>query len=181
MTDSATDSSRTIRIELFLRKRVSADTVEVLRETVDRSRRLKEQDGNVDVHVETWSSTLPAIESLGDSERSVTLTVDAFQDWADREGYTLRPAFERRETPSRLGHDPVTEIRVPVVCVAVYVNDDLTYVAPCSDGDRTYSVDQCLAALERDETAPFFARGDPHVSSRDWSGDCVENAVQESE
>ncbi|MDS0474714.1 HTH domain-containing protein [Natrinema sp. 1APR25-10V2] len=170
MTDTATDSSQTIRVEVFLRKCASPDVIDTLGETVARSRRLENRDGGIDVHVKTWTSSVrPAIEALSDSGPSVSLTVDAFQSWADREGYSLRPAFERHETPTRDGRDETVEvIRVPIVCVAVYENGDLECVAPCSDGDRTFTVQQCLSALEDGRTEPFAERDDLQDCSGDW-------------
>ncbi|WP_254764414.1 HTH domain-containing protein [Natrinema marinum] len=179
MTDSATDSSQTIRIEVFLRKCAPPDVIDTLRETVARLRRLEERNGETDVRVKTWGSVRPAIEALSDSGLSVALTVDAFQSWADREGYTLTPAFERHETPSRGDHGTAAEeIRVPVVCVAVYEEGDIECVAPCSDGDRIYSVEDCLSALEEGRTTPFTERDG---SSDRSSGRPRESVVEKSE
>jgi hypothetical protein len=139
---------------LYLQQHASAEVVQRLRSLVVRVRRL-EGDDLADVEVKTWAAVNPALEELSDSGPSVSLTVKSFQAWADREGYTLRPAFARRETTSMLGSRPTAEIRVPIACLAVYEDSDLRCVAPCSDGDRTYSVEQCLAALEAGLTEPF--------------------------
>ncbi|WP_229504769.1 HTH domain-containing protein [Natrinema versiforme] len=157
MTDSATDPDREIRVEVFLRHCADADIVEHLKETAARSRRLEERVGPADVRVETWSPVCPALEELDDAGPSVSLTVDAFRSWADREGYALC-AFDRRETPSMLDRRRAVHIRVPTACVAVYEDDDLQCVAPCSDGDRTYTVEDCLTALEAGRTEPFADR-----------------------
>lgn len=171
MTDSVTDSTAAIRVEVFLRKCAPADSVEGLKETVARSRRLEERDLNADVRVKTWTSVRPALEELSDSGPSVSITVDAFQSWADREGYRLN-SFERRETPTMLGRRPAVKIRVPTVCVAVYEDDNLQCVAPCTDGERTYTVDDCLTALE-DGVTDAFADRDESVDPR--SDDRPEN------
>lgn len=168
MTDGHTDSTKTIQIEVFLRTDASAAVVEPLRETVTRARRLEKRDMIADVAIKTWAPVRPALEELSDSGPSVSRTVDTFRSWADGEGYTLRPAFDRHGTISLLGHQPVTEIRVPTVCVAVYEDDDLQCVAPCSDGDRTYTVEECLTALEAGVTEPFAIRDE---SVRERSGD----------
>ncbi|WP_340681224.1 HTH domain-containing protein [Natrinema gelatinilyticum] len=181
MTDSVTHSAQPILIEVFLRSRASADTVEMLRETVTRLHRLEKRHGCIDVRVRTWSSVRPAIERLADTGPSVSRIVETFQSWADRAGYTLRPAFTEHQTPSRLGHDAMSEIRVPVVCVAVYEDGDLQYVAPCSDGDRIHTVDECLSMLEDDETDPVSDQDDPSEPPRKWPGDHVEDTAQESE
>ena len=180
MTDATTDSGETIRVEVFLRTSTSAAVVEPLRETVARARRLEDAmtEKNVTVCVKTWNSVRPALEELSDSGPSVSITVDSFLSWADNEGYTLSPSFKRRETSAMLDHRRATEIRVPTVCIAVYEDDDLQCVAPCSDGERTYTVDACLAALEAGHTNPFATRDEP---SRDRSDDCVENSFRPGE
>lgn len=174
MRNRKTDSTETVRIELFLRTSAPAALVEPLRETVARARRLEERDMADDVRVTSWSAVRPALEELSDSGPSVSRTVDAFESWADREGYSLRPAFDRCETTSMLGR-PAAQIQVPTVCIAVYEGDDLQCVAPCSDGDRTYTVEDCLAALEDGATEPFADGAKP---LRDRLDDTIGNPTQ---
>lgn len=139
--------SEGVRVELFLRMHAPGEVVEQLREFATRARRLERAGAVDDVEIGTWATVRPAVEELSDSGPSVALTVRTFQAWADREGYTLRPGFERRETESMIGR-PASEIRVPVACVAVYQDDVLRFVAPCGDGERTYTVEECLDTLE---------------------------------
>ncbi|WP_394740048.1 HTH domain-containing protein [Natronococcus roseus] len=141
------------RVVLYLRQHASAALVEELCGLVERVRRL-EADG-VAVTVATWGPVTPALERLGDTGPSVSLTVDSFQAWADRDGYTLRPAFSRCETTSLLECRPCTELRVPTACLAVSVDGELRCVVPCSDGERTYGVEACLDALEAGRGDPF--------------------------
>ncbi|SDJ85868.1 HTH domain-containing protein [Natronorubrum texcoconense] len=156
MTESSANPP-SIRAVLYLRKRASPETVQQLKRIVDRVRRL-ETDGIAEVAVETWTSVTPALEELGDSGPSISLTVNSFRAWASGEGYTLEPSFDRRETGSMLDGRSAVQIRVPIVSLAVYESDTLRCVAPCSDGERTYSVEQCLAALEVGFTEPFAFR-----------------------
>ncbi|WP_341850649.1 HTH domain-containing protein [Natronococcus wangiae] len=53
------------------------------------------------------------------------------------------------------------EIQVPVVCVAVYDDDKLRCVAPCSDGGQTYTVEACLTAVEAGAIKPFAGQDMP--------------------
>lgn len=181
MTDANTDSTGTVRVDVFLHQNASTAVVERLRETVARARRLEERDGNVAVSVKTWTSVKPALEELDDSGPSVSLTVDAFQSWADGEGYTLNPGFERCETTSMLSHRPTTEIRVPTVCVAVYEDDELQCVAPCSNGDGTFTVEACLDALENGDTEPFTDRDEPSSSREEAASNRDEPSTNRDE
>lgn len=166
MTRPTTSPPESVRVELFLRTRAPSDVVERLHELTDRVRRLAADDTVTEVRVRTWTSVQPALEELSDTGRSVTQTVDAFRSWAEQHGCTLRPGFERRETTSMVSRRSATELQVPIASLAVYEGETLQCVAPCSDGDRTYTVDDCVTALEegRDELEPFAGRP---VSPRD--------------
>ncbi|AGB38842.1 HTH domain-containing protein [Natronococcus occultus] len=137
-----------VRVDLFVRADSAADTVERLSDLVARARRLEDRDTVAEVEVKTWTTVRPALEALSDSASSVSTTVATFQAWADRTGYSLAPAFARRETRSLLHPGSSTELRVPVASLAVYEDGELRWVAPCADDDRSYDVEDCLAALE---------------------------------
>ncbi|MDG5760338.1 hypothetical protein QA600_13425 [Natronococcus sp. A-GB1] len=148
-----------VRVALFVRADPATDTVERLGELVARARRLEDRDVVAEVEVKTWTTVRPALEALSDSASSVSATVAAFQAWADRAGYSLAPAFTRCETRSLLHSGSSTELRVPVASLAVYEGGELRWVAPCVDDDRTYTVEDCLAALEGGVITPVSDRG----------------------
>ena len=53
------------------------------------------------------------------------------------------------------GADPKEVVDLPIVCLAVYEDDDLRTVLPCADGDDIYTVGDGLDALEGpDATVP---------------------------
>ena len=109
---------------------------------------------------------MSALERLSDTGPSISFIVDAFQAWAGREGYSLRPVFSRCEISPLLECRPSSELRVPTACLAVSVDGELTCVVPCSDGERTYSVGACLNALEAGRTEPL-ATPEPHEPPRE--------------
>lgn len=180
MTESTPASTDSIRVEVFLRTRTPPGIIERLRDIVARARRLEATDTVTDVTVTTWAPVRPALEDLGDGDgpSSVSMTVNAFRSWADSEGYSLRPAFARRETSSLLEERPTTEIRVPIVSVAVYEDDTLRCVTPCADGDRTYTVSECLEALEAGAVDPL---ADRPLASRDDRKAGVEDERERAE
>ncbi|SFC42098.1 hypothetical protein SAMN05444422_10873 [Halobiforma haloterrestris] len=209
MTDSESPPREPLRVDLYLRGRAPAEAVDRLLAVVERARRLEEIDRVSDVTVTTWSSVRPVLETIADGPASVTATVAAFRSWADSEGYSLEPAFGRREVSSMLevggatetgtetgtgtgteshpfpgsnsASDPDTdalrELRVPTVCAAIYADETLECVVPCSDDERTYSVEECLQALETGVlehlpgpmTHREWARGANPDASRDGS------------
>ncbi|MEF8841635.1 MAG: HTH domain-containing protein [Haloarculaceae archaeon] len=87
-------------------------------------------------------------------------TYEAFREWADANGFSLEPGFQQR-TRSFIGMDDVEEVVVfPVVALAIYEVDELTAVLPCTDGDRTHTVESALAAFERGDEA-WLTQFDP--------------------
>ena len=160
------------RVVLYIRQHASAALVEGLCRLVGRVRRL-ETDGIAAVEIATWGPVTPALEAFGDTGPTTMLTAESFLAWAEREGYTLQPAFSRRDASSLVGPESSTELRVPTACLAVYVDGALTFVAPCSDGERTHSVAACLDALEAGRTDPF-ATLRPHEPPREDAGMVLE-------
>jgi hypothetical protein len=80
-------------------------------------------------------------------------TYREFDGWATRNGFTLEPGFERR-TRSFVGMDDTEEVVVfPYVALALYADESLVAVFPCSDEDRTYTVGSALEAFERGDEA----------------------------
>ncbi|MHC3438842.1 HTH domain-containing protein [Natrialbaceae archaeon A-gly3] len=137
-----TDGAGTRQVELRVRERTPACVTDVIERVTDRLRRLEgeEVDG---VRVECWGQ-----RRLGAPEELVTTTVAEYREWAERHGYSLDPAFRRRETGSLLSQDSRSEVVVPTISLAVYEDGELQCVTPCSDGTATYTVEECLEALE---------------------------------
>ncbi|MFU8867899.1 HTH domain-containing protein [Natronococcus sp.] len=158
MNTSTTHSLRRVRVELFVRTNPPTEAVERLADLAARVRRLEDRTTVAEVAVETWTTVRPALEALSDSEPAVSPVVDAFEEWADRAGYSLSPSFARCETESLLSRGSRAELRVPLASLAVYEDETLRWVAPCSDGERSYSVEDCLAALEEGGIEPSSER-----------------------
>jgi len=113
------------------------------------------------------------IRTLNEDTRSEAVeTYREFADWADRNGHSLGPAFERR-TRSYLGLDQIDDVVVfTVVSLAVYEDERLRAVFPCSDDERAYTVRDCLDAFERDDAewldqfdAVTVDRAEPHLEA----------------
>lgn len=94
------------------------------------------------------------IRTMAEDARSGALaTYEEFEDWAQRNGSSLEPAFEKR-TRDYIGMDRSERIVVfPVVSLALYDETTLQAVFPCSDGDTTYTVGDALDAFERGDDA----------------------------
>lgn len=134
------------RAELYLRGDTYG-TFDAQQAVLNRVRAL--EAGDV-IDEATVADEWQRIRTLGEDRRSGALaTYREFAEWAERNGYSLSPAFERR-TRAYVGLDRVDDVVVfPVVSLAVYEGQRLRAVFPCSDGEETYAVRDCLDAFER--------------------------------
>ena len=70
-----------------------------------------------------------------------------FETWADQNGHSLQPGFQRH-TQSSLVTDTTREvIATPFFCLAVYEDDTLREVAPCSGPEGHHTLSECLQSL----------------------------------
>jgi hypothetical protein len=153
------DSLGSLSIDCYIRSnlsRVSERQVEVL---LERLRELQEEGLVVDYETRQWP---PKRHSVVEPQAAETTRSELFaklESWADQRGYSLAPAFERRQIHSSLlgEEEPQEEIRVPIVTLVL--SDEATEATPLSgvvpyttDPDsaerRTYTVDTWLQALE---------------------------------
>lgn len=156
-----TDDTGTRRVELRVRERTPACVADVIETVTDRLRRL--EGGEVDdVRVECWGQ-----RRLGAPEESITATIEEYREWAEQHGYSLGPAFRRRETGSLLSQGSRSEVVVPAISLSVYEDGELQCVTPCSDGSATYTVEECLEALEAGVTDLSDALAERERSSTD--------------
>jgi hypothetical protein len=110
---------QTLRIEAYVREdmRGAADRID---DVLDRLDRLAEREVIGSFSVESWEAGATRPRS------AVRATVGEFEDWAARDGCSLEPAVDRSADADR--------IDVPIVCIAVYGDDDeLLAVYPHTD------------------------------------------------
>lgn len=142
-----TDAETGVRVDVYLRERIPPAVSETVDDAVDRLRTL-ERDGEIDeLRVDGWGVRGGRHT---DMEGTAASTIEAFEDWADRTGRSLTPAFDRREVSSMFCDRTVRRVDVPILSIAVYADDRIRCVAPCSDGDRTYTARDCIDALATD-------------------------------
>ncbi|MDS0220730.1 hypothetical protein NDI54_05110 [Haloarcula sp. S1AR25-5A] len=117
---------------------------------IDRFTELATTGAIADFDVQTWPEEIPVSQRSEHGE--VLATVDRYEQWANDEGLSLRPPFETR-TSSLLVGGSTEVLRLPMLAAAVYADDDLVGVYPCTDGDTTWSVTDCIDALAAEPAA----------------------------
>ena len=142
-----TEATTARRVELYLRGDTYG-TYDRQKAILDRVSELEEEGVVTDADVDTSWQRIRTPEL--DCRDGALETYEEFRAWAAENGYSLEPAFQRRQR-SYIGTDLVHEVLVfPTASLAVYEGTDLQAVFPCSgeDGDVHFSVQDCLDALE---------------------------------
>ena len=135
-----------LRAELYLRGDTYG-TFDAQQQVLNRVKRLEANGVFTDSIV---AGDWQRIRTMAEDKRTGALaTYEEFRDWAQRNGSSLEPAFERR-TRSYVGMDQVDDVVVfPVVSLAIYDDRQLQAVLPCSNGEQTYTVGDALDAFDR--------------------------------
>jgi len=82
--------------------------------------------------------------------REVLQQFEQFEAWGDRHGVSLRPAFEKRSRCS-LADEEHSVLVTPLLCRAIYQDEELSAVFPYTDGEETHTVRAAIEALRAGE------------------------------
>lgn len=136
------DAGEQLRVDLYMRRDVFGARSQQ-QGLFERVRRLEARSRVERTELRRWPRRIPADErsELGD-------TIREFEAWAAERDLSLAPCFERRKAEPRFAGDRLERIFLPVMCLAVYRNGRLKCVAPHVDGDRSYTVYDCIDDLE---------------------------------
>lgn len=151
--ESSMDSNTNeLTAEVYVRSQQLMEPIDTKIETL----RQLESTGLIDDLSEyTWPKTITLSEQAPESD-----VIDAFERmkaWADEHGMSIRPPFSVRTTTSTITDETRTRLRTPVLCLAVYVGEQLANVIPHSRGDDQYRVTDAIAALRTDDLDLFTA------------------------
>lgn len=131
-----------VTVQVWTRQPVCGARATVL----DRLGRFRSTGVIDDFEVETW----PEEVVLDDDDQRILQLFEQLEAWANDQGVSLRPPFERRTISPLIG-DSRDVLTLPMLTLVVY-DDGLAGVYPYSSGDRTVTVadylDRCEAAGE---------------------------------
>jgi len=133
------------RAELYLRGDTYG-TFDAQQSVLNRMRALEATDVLDGAVVDGGWQRIRTIDE--DGRAGAIATYREFDTWAQQNGYSLGPAFEERRR-AYVGLDRVDDVVIfPVTTLAMYENDQLRAVFPCSDEEHVYHVSDCLDAME---------------------------------
>lgn len=136
-------------VEVRLREQTPPPVTETIDETLSRLRSLERAGAIAELRVESWGPRERAVTDGSTDRPTIASLVDDFREWANRNDYSLGPAYERREVSSMFCERSHVQHVVPILAIAVYEDDALQCVAPCADDDCAYTVHDCIDAIER--------------------------------
>lgn len=140
------------RVTLYIRDNVPAALTDTIQWYLDRLARLEEAGSIAAYRVEQWPPCTTGPEKINSDGHSRQELVATFEKWATEHGCSLEPAFEMKTVTSSLSDRNIRaeQISVPLLTLVLYENGDINGIAPCSHGDQTYTVENCITALETD-------------------------------
>jgi hypothetical protein len=141
---SGTDVAERTSLAASLFARGSTDARAREEAVFERLRELK-RDGRIgELSVRTWPGEV-SLTRAGHSE--VVDTFRAFEEWAQARDASIRPPFAIRERQSTITRQEDTLLLTPLVCLAVYDEDDVVGVYPCAHGGSVTTIDDCIERL----------------------------------
>lgn len=139
--------SRTV--ELFVRSLAPRATRGHLEDLIEHLEMLETRGHIQSFEVHVWGSRIDRTSAAARTEvgQFVTERVEAFSEWACENDFSLGSFFEEEPVESSITGEEYTATTLPTATLAEYVDDDLSFVAPCSDGETMYTIEDRLEAL----------------------------------
>lgn len=139
-------STDAIRVVLRLRTLGPSGLTPPQIDVIDRLQTLSEDGLIADLDVGMWGPSMGITQIERWDPVDTRDTVAEFRQWADAQGYTLRPAFEWRSIDST---DPgERQIVTPLITLAFYSGERLQAVYPHVDGDEVNTIHDGVEVLE---------------------------------
>lgn len=145
-------SQSTPTVELYVRSLSAGDDQARISDTLSRLADLAAEDVIEDYEVHVWGGGLslePEITGT-DAGAFIRETAASFREWAHETGRELS-GFETETVHSAMTGRTHRNLSVPTMAICERTDGDVTWVAPCTDGDSVHSVGDYIATLEREQ------------------------------
>ena len=137
-------------MELFVRSLTPRTSRGRLEDLIEHLEMLETRGRIQSFEVHVWGSRIDRTSVAARTEigQFVTERVETFSEWACENDFSLGSFFEEEPVESSITGEEYSATTFPTATLAEYVDDDLSFVTPCSDGDTVYTVEDRLDALE---------------------------------
>jgi hypothetical protein len=136
-----------VQVVLRLRTLGSSELNPPQTEVIERLETLTEDEESsvTDLDIDIWGVSMGITQTDDQDPVRIRERVAEFEQWADEQGYTLRPAFEWR--PAEAEDTGEGEIVTPLIILAVYEGEHLQAVYPHVDGNDVCTVSDGVKTL----------------------------------
>lgn len=115
-----------------------------------------EANGTVDDYsVEVWGRQVPTADDCRSAtSRRIHERIESFREWAATHGRALEPFFTTETIRSRITAETHTRVVLPAMTLVEYVDDEIRFISPSTDGETVTTVADRLDRLDttaRDE------------------------------
>lgn len=136
-------------VELYVRSLAPRATHDHQEGLVGRLERLRSRGCILDYTVHVWGSRidLSSAAARTDAGRFIRRRVEEFSEWASESELSTGSFFEEEPVRSSITGEEYTATVLPTAALAEYVDEELAFVTPCTDGDTVYTVTDRLEEL----------------------------------
>lgn len=140
---------QTRRVAVYLRESVPLAARSRQLAVLGRLRALESRGVIDEVTVETWANHVTDLDPLAAGQLTA---FSGFETWARTHDSDIHPAFDAHDCVCSFTDTSFRRTTFPVVCLAIYVDDELLTVYPHSGPHGTRTVSDGLAILEATTT-----------------------------
>jgi hypothetical protein len=138
------------RIDLYVESLCPTGNHQRQKAVIERLNAMEDRGRIAGFSVDVWGNRIPCDERTSVGE-SILERIEAIKAWSDSAGTSLSPFFGTSEADSMLTEETRTTVDLPVLCLVEYHDDDIAFVAPCSEDGKVCTIADRLDALDARE------------------------------
>jgi hypothetical protein len=152
-------------VEVYVRTLAAGDNQSRISETLSTLANLSGEGVIDDYEVHVWGEGVSLDPEITGTEAGsfIRETAAEFREWAQETDRELT-GFETKTTHSAMTGRSHRNLSVPTMAICERTDEEVTWVAPCTDGDVVHTVGDYVSELERDgetaESEALAARAD---------------------
>nr|WP_310919634.1 HTH domain-containing protein [Haloarcula sp. S1CR25-12] len=147
-------------IELYVRSMLPDGAGERQESVIDKLDELDRTDEIAGYNVVVWGKQIAPESGAAATEegRYILNRVAEFKQWALSNNVSLESFYQRTTVDSEVTGAAYDAMVLPVMGLAEYDEDELTHVAPCTEGEEVHTITDRLERLEAGEPSALEER-----------------------
>jgi hypothetical protein len=147
-------------VELYVRSLAPRGAHRQLEELLEKLESLQARGDVVEYSVHVWGARIDPTSAMAETDAGQFLRerVRAFSEWASENGYSTGSFFEAEPIESTITGEEYAAMTLPTATLAEYVDGELAFVTPCTNGETVYTTADRLEALSGNDLASKGSR-----------------------